>query len=177
MRTRARAYTGARANVQTHVPARARLHMQLGTHPNSTNIRNVSASSFGIAAPRPHERRTHRRGVPRQHFLVRPKLIFLKKMVQFLGKKMGPFFFQKTAAGIPKTADAALQHCALCALEDGCYRTANVAEQPRHIGRIWCYRNRCPTRCASTPSLAKAHARSLTRAEVQSFAQPTWLAT
>ena len=75
---------------------------------------------------------------------------------------MGPFFFQKTAAGIPKTADAALQNCALCALEDGCYRTANVAEPPRHIGRIWCYRNRCPTRCASTPSLAKAHARSLT---------------
>ena len=40
---------------------------------------------------------------------------------------------------------------------------ANVAEEPRNIGRMWSRRHPYQTRCASTPSQAKVHARSLTR--------------
>ena len=68
MRARARLHAGARATAQTPVPGRARLRAQLGAHPSRANIRNVSASSFGTAAPR---RRAHRP----QPKLVRPKFI------------------------------------------------------------------------------------------------------
>ena len=77
---RARFYAGARASVQIPVPARARLHMQRGTRPNGTNICNVFASSFGIAAPRPRAHRT-------QPKLVRPKLIFGATEIDFFEKK------------------------------------------------------------------------------------------
>ena len=67
----------ARASAQTPVPGRARLRAQLGAHPSRANIRNVSASSFGIAAPRPHARR------PQPKF-VRPKFIFGVTEIDFL---------------------------------------------------------------------------------------------
>ena len=79
MRARARLHAGARASAQTPGPGRARLRAQLGAHPSRANIRNVSASSFGTAAPR---RRAHRP----QPKLVRPKFIFGVTEIDFCEK-------------------------------------------------------------------------------------------
>ena len=79
MRARARLHAGARASAQTPVPGRARLRAQLGAHPSRANIRNVSASSFGTAAPR---QRAHRP----QPKLVRPKFIFGVTEIDFWEK-------------------------------------------------------------------------------------------
>ena len=76
-RARQRAGTCARAGVCAR---------SSGCSPSSASVRNVSASSFGIAAPRPHARKS-------QPKFVRPKLIFgaaeincLKKLITFLVK-------------------------------------------------------------------------------------------
>ena len=79
MRARARLHAGARASAQTPGPGRARLRAQLGAHPSRANIRNVSASSFGTAAPR---QRAHRP----QPKLVRPKFIFGVTEIDFWEK-------------------------------------------------------------------------------------------
>ena len=86
MRARARLHAGARATAQTPVPGRARLRAQLGAHPSRANIRNVSASSFGTAAPRRRARTGRSRNwCDRNLFLVSPKLIFRKKLDPVFG--------------------------------------------------------------------------------------------
>ena len=80
----ARAYAQARAPLRRHQCQGGRVCARSsGMHPNSANIRNASASSCGIAAPRQHAHKPQPRLVTQKSVLVRLKLIFVEKTWQF----------------------------------------------------------------------------------------------
>ena len=84
----ARAYAQARAPLRRHQCQGGRVCARSsGMHPNSANIRNASASSCGIAAPRQHAHKPQPRLVTQNSVLVRLKLIFVEKLDNFLCQK------------------------------------------------------------------------------------------